>query len=109
MNINDCARQGDVLIRRVAELPENLTQIAPEGKGLVLAHGEATGHAHVVNPELATLYRNGEARMFLNVALAGCFVTHDEHAAIAIEPGTYEVIRQREYSPWDHEVRFVAD
>jgi hypothetical protein len=117
MNELFCLRQGDVLLRKVAALPENieLERVSPEAKGLVLAHGKVTGHAHVVDPDLASLYLekaqtpSTSARRFLEVALANCFIIHDEHAPMPVELGVYEVIRQREYSPWDDEVRYVAD
>ena len=103
-------RQGDVLIKRIEKLPEELVTIAPEAKGLVLAHGEVTGHAHAVADTNA-------AKLFWNKALTQMFllvetpteVSHDEHSAIALEPGVYEVIRQREYSYWDDKVRQVVD
>jgi hypothetical protein len=44
-------RQGDVLIRPVAKVPAGLKRVPLEGGRIVLAHGEATGHAHVVDGE----------------------------------------------------------
>jgi hypothetical protein len=34
-------------------------------------------------------------------------IVHEEHAPIALEPGYWQVIRQREYSP--EEIRWVRD
>jgi hypothetical protein len=47
-------RQGDVLIRKVDRLPEGLTEVPRGSRGIVLAEGEATGHAHVVECDEAT-------------------------------------------------------
>ena len=41
-------RQGDVLVVPVDEIPTGLKKVPREQGRLVLAHGEATGHAHVV-------------------------------------------------------------
>jgi len=73
---------------------------------LVLAEGEATGHAHVIEGSILTATAGG--RMLLKV-LHGA-ITHPDHDPVPrpIAPGWYEVIRQRVYTPsqgWD----WVAD
>lgn len=108
-------RQGDVLIRRVDKIPMR-RQALPEDdspRRIVLAHGEATGHAHVIEakPSEARL-RHKDAvtdrwrrtlepeRTFLEVlSPTGVSLVHDEHATIELPPGEYEVSRQREYDP----------
>lgn len=101
-------RQGDVLIRPVAEIPATAQAVPVDDRGrVVLAYGEATGHAHAL-PGMKVL-------MFHDAALARTFIdvreptalTHEEHGAIPLPPGRYEVIRQREYAP--EEIRQVAD
>ena len=49
-------RQGDLLLVPVAGLPEGADRVR-SGR-LVLAEGEATGHAHVVDDERASLHRH---------------------------------------------------
>lgn len=93
-------RQGDVLIRRINSIPSGLTPVPREDGRVILAHGEVTGHAHVVEGEvefLATDLAEMQGR-FLRV-LADAQVVHDEHRPMALAPGCYEVIRQREYAP----------
>lgn len=102
-------RQGDVLIRRIEKIPlRNRKSMSGERRRLVLAHGEATGHAHVIEarPDEARLRRGpdpaGQQRelTFLEVlSPTGVALVHDEHATITIPPGEYEVTRQREYDP----------
>lgn len=41
-------RQGDILLIPIAHVPEGTTPVALENGRFVLAHGELTGHAHVV-------------------------------------------------------------
>jgi hypothetical protein len=102
-------RQGDVLIRQVAKLPKGATAVKNEGR-IVLAHGEVTGHAHAVAIDEAVEYGMADAagavRRFLAVA-SSATVKHEEHAAIPLPAGVYEIVQQREYSP--QEIRNVAD
>lgn len=96
-------RQGDILLIRVAKAPRNAKNVNRENGKLILAHGEVTGHHHafdvdVTNVELVTAEQANE--LFLMVhGTAPAPLTHQEHATIDIEPGVYEVRRQREYSP----------
>jgi hypothetical protein len=102
-------RQGDVLLLEVLKLPSACQEIGA-GRRLTLAYGEATGHAHELvvadtdcgtNEVAARLYGMAglpESRRFLFVDRA-CVLTHQEHGAISIRPGFYEVIQQREYVP----------
>lgn len=103
-------RQGDVLLVPVDALPVGVVA-RPRGPGrLVLAQGEATGHAHVIAEpgcELSVLPVTRER--FLSVlAEAGVTLAHEEHGPIAVAPGLYEVHRQREYQP-RRPARWVAD
>lgn len=102
-------RQGDVLVIPTNTTPQRLTPVPRENGQLVLAHGEATGHAHVVVGE-AELFTPSDAaeleERFLRVE-AEAQLVHDEHGAITLPPGNYVVRRQREYGP--QELRTVAD
>jgi hypothetical protein len=98
-------RQGDVLVESCEEPTGELTPVEPEGGRVILAHGEATGHAHAIPMADAALLAKGAER-FLWVQRR-TQLKHDEHAPIWIEPGTYRVTRQREYTP--EEIRNVAD
>jgi hypothetical protein len=103
-------RQGDVLLRQVRQLPRKRQPVERVGGRIVLAEGEATGHAHAVLDERAELYEHSdrlEARFLRVLAEGGVSLTHDEHATITLPRGTYEVIRQREYEPGA--VRPVSD
>ena len=102
-------RQGDVLIIPIKSKPEGMEAVARENGRVILAHGEATGHAHAIKDKSATLFRDAKLNaMFLNIggdeAVA---LEHDEHDTIILPPGDYQVIRQVEYSP--QEIRNVAD
>jgi hypothetical protein len=95
-------RHGDVLIAPVAAVPEG----ARRCPHTILAHGETTGHTHRVEPRDAVELFEGGDQLFLRVH-APARVVHEEHAPIALPPGTYRVWRQREYSP--AEIRTIQD
>jgi hypothetical protein len=66
---------------------------------VVLAEGEATGHAHAIaNPHAILLSDQETDRRFLRLA-ADAVLGHQEHGPILLPAGTYEVRRQREYVP----------
>jgi hypothetical protein len=104
-------RQGDVLLVPVApeEIPTGAMP-APRDRGgrMVLARGEATGHAHVINGPDTELLADRDCidELFVQI-VSHARLVHEEHGAIAVPAGTYRVIRQREYIPGSS--RPVAD
>jgi hypothetical protein len=111
-------RQGDVFLERVEDA-EPGKEIPRENGRIVLAHGEATGHAHVVEREDALLLEDrtevGDAvwNRLLKV-LEGGELKHDcpgqakpDHDSVVLPPGQYRVIQQMTYAP--EEIRNVAD
>lgn len=102
-------RQGDVFIRRIDKCPAKLTAVPRESGTVVLAYGEATGHKHQIKSERAALFRDPIlAATFLHVTGdEPVMLEHEEHSKIALPPGDYEVVVQREYHP--DRIRTVAD
>lgn len=98
----DMAAQGDMLIRRVAQLPEGVKPIAAEDGKHILTHSES-GHHHVV------LERPG-VQHFSGMDLLQSFLVvpegeevdllheraQDTHETLRFGPGVYEIRRQRE-------------
>ena len=104
--MNEQYRQGDVLLIRVdCEIPPDAKPIPREDGKIVLAHGEATGHAHTIKNRAAKFFETKDRRILALPRPA--ILEHHEHARIDLPTGTYEVIRQREYSP--EAIRNVAD
>ncbi len=94
-------RQGDVLLVPIpdSQLPEAVVPLARDARGkLVLALGEATGHAHAVGAPDADLLADAADldRRFLRI-VTGAVLTHEEHDPIPLSSGLYQVVRQREY------------
>lgn len=102
-------RQGDVLIIPIKSIPRNVEVIERENGRIVLAHGEVTGHAHAIKDKRAALFSDPKlAAIFMHVSGdVPVDLEHDEHTTIAIPPGNYRVVIQREYSP--QEIRNVQD
>jgi len=76
-------RQGDVMIRAVAEIPSAAQDVTPKNDRIVLAHGEVTGHAHAI--------AYGEAREF-SLAEAGGIVQRFLEVLGTREPKRYPVV-----------------
>jgi len=92
-------RQGDVLLVPVAAIPGAATPVPRDGGRVVLAYGEVTGHAHAIDSQAARQVEAADGR-YLEVAEPAT-LAHEEHAAIAVAPGTYRIVIQREYTPPD--------
>ena len=100
-------RQGDVLLVQVDKLPDERVDEDSAAARHVLAEGEATGHAHVLEgTDVRRVVLSRSRRWapslhwtYIVVGAHGATLRHEEHLPIAIEPGTYEVRRQREYRP----------
>lgn len=106
------AAQGDMMLIRIAALPEGVEPVAADKGRFTLAHSE-TGHDHIVldrpnvrvfkaMDELKALL-DGKPALFLEVIDEPAELKHlrdfDTHESVKIEPGIYEVRRQREYTP----------
>jgi hypothetical protein len=103
-------RQGDVLlIPAPAEVVTARHAEVPRKNGvIVLAEGEATGHAHAIHEPHARLLESEGAADRVLVAEGPCVLVHEEHDAIPIAEGVYVVRRQREYVG-DDEFAIVSD
>lgn len=121
-------RQGDVAIFRVAALPPGAMLRKRECGRIVLAHGEVTGHAHAIREQsvahfdapnateaarqllasvgLTIEITEHNAPSFLDVTVAAT-VQHEEHAALALDPGQYIVLRQREWSDAEEPIQVL--
>jgi hypothetical protein len=110
-------RQGDVLlvpINRVADEHLAGTDTEGEGRRIVLAHGEVTGHAHAIYPDRDVaesvaepakpprLYNLTNPTMFSTLPAkllrldTRALVRHEEHDAISLPAGDYLAIIQHE-------------
>jgi hypothetical protein len=100
-------RQGDVMLELVAKLPAGLVKQPADNGRVILARGEVTGHHHSLAADASEAWKGQtETEFYVEVDELSELV-HQEHSAIAVEPGIYRVRKQREYSP--QEIRSVRD
>ena len=103
------ARQGDVLIRQIDEIPEN----AEETDNKVIAVGEGY-HEHKVIGEVSVF--SAEKSLYLSVNTVGQLVhvktgttLQADHLPIVLPAGNYEVIHQRQYNPYENTINNILD
>jgi hypothetical protein len=94
-------RQGDLLFLLQETRPATPLLIRP---GDVIVAGEATGHAHRL--KAGAILHAPDGALYLEVTHT-TQVVHEEHRPITLEPGLWQVVRQREYHP--HAIRRVED
>ncbi|SRR6266516_3354205 len=102
--IKNVCFQGDVCFRRIAALPADTEEQKSKGP-IVVAHSE-TGHHHAIEPGQARLFEKLERDpmiCFLQISDGYADVVHhrptDTHETVRLEKGTWEVRRQREWTP----------
>ena len=93
-------RQGDLLLAEIDQPSRTGKPINPEDGRIILARGELSGHAHAIQEgdgNAKFFEGEGDRRYLLMIEIGR--LEHEEHGAIVIEPGWYEVHRQKEYDP----------
>jgi hypothetical protein len=113
---NKVAAQGEIVIRRVEKLPENVKALEPEMGKYIIGHSE-TGHHHSMTLERKKAYVSNSAPEGMRVLYAVLESTaelvhergHDTHETISFDPGIYEFRIGREYDPYAELARQVAD
>lgn len=98
-------QQGDVLITKVCNVDISKAEKLDH---LVLAEGEATGHAHRLVNGVGQLMML-DSIMHLKVFSDNATIIHDEHAPITIPKGDYEIKIVKEYDHFNEESIPVRD
>ena len=105
-----CVRQGDVLLvdatYRSNGIPASASRRKPEPRGVVLMHGEVTGHAHVLEADKVR-YFDAAAERFLQI-VAPVGLKHEEHGTIMLDAGG-RLQQAFQVEDFGEEVRHVAD
>lgn len=94
-------RQGDLLIKRIDQLPKE----AKLQNSNILVRGESTGHAHRL--EGGQVYKDKDL-LYLLIGSKGAKIIHNEHLPIKLRKGYYSIIRQRQYQSKDM-IKLVQD
>lgn len=98
-------QQGDLIGRKLKAMPDG-EQKTISLKRCVLAHGES-GHTHILEDDDAELIQIGE-RILLKLTKTAT-VTHEEHGAITLDKGIWEIGRVQEYDYFSKMTRAVQD
>lgn len=94
-------RHGDVILERINAAPRELKKLPLGERGVVLAEGEATGHAHRIQAKSAELFLppgNDNGTRILVLRRPAC-LRHEEHKTLTIPAGIWKVRIKRQYSP----------
>lgn len=124
--IEKTARQGDVVLVKVDQLPEGLIPTKRDrADRIVLAHGEKSGHGHAIRDKHVSGFRlsttmddpsgvSGGVDYILVGGSGPATLNHEyesgtmaEHHPIGLPPGAYRIALQREYTPQG--IQRVAD
>ena len=99
-------RHGDLLLKRISKLPPD---VKPTNTA-VLAEGESTGHKHRLVGQQVQVYENAEGQKYFTVGQSSSAeLVHEEHKKIEIDEGTYVVVQEREFNPFEEAIRRVTD
>ena len=121
MNKNDFTtvvlQQGDVILESCELIPKTAQKLPNSARGIVLAEGKATGHAHVLSVNAGTLFEEPESKeRFLLIDGGksdnkdGTFaLLHEEHNTVNIPPGKWKMRIVQEYDHFKEETRNVTD
>ena len=93
-------RQGDILLKEIPGIPENRRNEIQWKTSRIIAEGEITGHNHELTGGRVGVvegWRGNSMYAVINDEGPEVILQHPEHGHLQIEPGVYEVIRQREY------------
>lgn len=109
MRIGEHVRQGDTLLRKVADIPAVAEELPRDEHGaIVLAYGERTGHMHRFTEKQICSFTTLSANdvEFLLVGGGGATLRHEhvtgvpaEHDPIFLPEGKFEAAQQVEYQP----------
>jgi len=113
-------RAGDVDVIPIESTP--LKRIPKEAKPIasnILAYGEATGHNHSIKGKAQVLQlekpiqveiagETTQVEKFLHVEEQSV-LTHQEHDDVIVEPGDYIIPIEREYDPFEQQIKKVMD
>jgi len=111
--------QGDlgfIKLPKDIKIPENFKKLKPKnGKGLILAYGEVSGHTHRFEQsnDVDVYYNpnNGDERGYDEMILfvkKPTILIHEEHDPVLLPIGVWKKWVQKEYN-FEEEYRMVAD
>jgi hypothetical protein len=104
-------QQGDVILEVVDRVPRDAFELPPGPRGHVLAEGESTGHAHVLEatPHVKLYERDGVLYLDIDPEGGPARLRHEEHHTQLLQPGAYRVGLVQTVDPFTRVRRAVMD
>lgn len=102
-------QQGDVLLESVESIPKDSMEIKAKQRGIVLAEGEHTGHAHCIVEHNGVAWMYEKEGVLYVKAMKPVTITHEEHNAVKIPAGNWKVGIVREFDHFAQMERQVKD
>ena len=104
--MKDQNQQGDVLLKRVAEVPRGAKEISRQNGRIIVMHGE-NGHTHAIDDVDAMFYEKDGKNYLL--ATKSVRLVHEEHHTQIVESGIWEIGQVKEYDYFQEMERTVRD
>jgi hypothetical protein len=102
-------QQGDVLVFKEDKIPESATPLKSDGRGIVLAEGEVTGHYHAITElDRCESFKDSVGNTWLDVK-SPVKIKHQEHKQVTLPKGKYRIGIVREVDPFAEEIHKVKD
>lgn len=107
-------QQGDVLFKKIKSIPGNLKRVARRNNGFgagryVVAEGETTGHHHSTIQE-CELFEDVNGTLYIrNASESPIIFEHQEHGAVEVPTGDFEIGIVKEYDHFEEKAREVRD
>ena len=101
-------QQGDVIIEPWADRPGDAAPAKEKARGLVLAEGEHTGHAHVLDRVGNIEFMEKDGMFYIKNDKTST-IRHEEHKPVTLPPGQWRVRIVKEYDHFAEEARAVKD
>ena len=96
-------RQGDVLLRKVTSIPKTAIPISSS----VIAQGERPGHFHKLKGS-QQVFETLDRQLYFE-AKQDVILQHPEHNDLEVLAGSYIVLGQRRYNPFEDVQEKVVD
>src|SRR6185436_9617654 len=81
-------QQGDVLIKRIDKLPEEVKEVTRKEGKIIVMHGEG-GHTHCIS-DVDAMFFEKDGKFYLKNEKP-VTIDHEEHKAFVIEPGIWQI------------------
>jgi len=98
-------RHGDLLLKQVDKFPDKLWKLNTK----ILAEGEITGHTHTFSTGMVQILQEPKSLQKYVQVEQEAELVHQEHNSIKVKEGLYILIQEKEYNPFEAEIRQVMD